>query len=189
MFTDLILSKETIELGYSKIYNIKLIKPKTIKDLSRIQKSKDLVIVEGGKLNREILENRNVDILVSPEREEGRDSFHQRHSGLNQVLCKIAKKNRIAIAFNFNDILNAKNKHRILGKMMQNIRLCRKYKVDMIIASFAREKYEMRNPNDLISFFVCLGMNQGEAKNALMKSKDMLERKKNLIIEGIELIE
>ena len=54
---------------------------------------------------------------------------------------------------------------------MQNIRLCRKYKVKMVLASFATDKFEMRDARDLISFGVCLGMNPGEAKKALNFSK------------------
>ena len=40
---------------------------------------------------------------------------------------------------------------------MQNIDLCRKYKVKMLIASFAKDPSGMKSPHDLISLFKVLG--------------------------------
>lgn len=109
-------------------------------------------------------EDKRIDLVVSLERSSGRDFMHYRNSGLNQVLCKLAKRNNIAIGFNFNDILKDKPN---MGRMIQNIRLCRKYKVRMVLASFASNVYEMRNPKDLMSFGISLGMTEKDAKDAV----------------------
>ncbi len=121
-----------------------------------IQKCDGLVVIQGGdeKINRLAVENRKVDILLSPEKNNKKDFMFFRNSGLNQVLCKLAKKNNVAIGFNFLDVLNSEGRERskILGRMAQNVRLCRKYKVKMVFSSFAKNKFELRNETILVSF-------------------------------------
>jgi len=139
-------------------------------NFSKIYHANNFRIATGGNegLNRKIVENKSTDILLDPE-PKGKDALHYRHSGLNQVICKLANKNKVAIAFSFSRILKADEKERIrlFGKIMQNIRFCRKYKVKMILASFALDKYEMRNAQDLRSFALVIGMTPKEAKEAL----------------------
>jgi len=114
-----------------------------------INKAKSPVIVLGGdnKVNRAALENKKVDILLSPEKNDREDSFHYRKSGLNQVLCKLAKQNNVAIGFDFSNLINTlgRERARILGRMFFNYKLCRKYKVKMVFSSFSNNKFEQRN--------------------------------------------
>ena len=146
---DIVLNKNLIkyskDFGFSRIYDIK-----------------ELKSVEGKSdgINRGAFENKNTDIVYSIEKFRGKDKLHYKDAGLNQVLCKLAKKNRIKIGFCFSDVLSLDNEKRaiILGKMMQNIRLCNKYKVDMVIGSFAKDKYGLRNSKDLVAFGRLLGM-------------------------------
>ena len=142
-----------------------------------------VVIVKGGsdKVNRAALENKKVDILLSPESGKRTDFIHCRNSGLNQVLCALARKNEIAIGFNFCDILNSKERDKLMGRMMQNIRLCRKFKVNMLFDCFTDNEWEKREKKDLFAFAQILGMSPGEAKKALD-----FKVKKN---EGIRIIE
>ena len=141
------------KLGFSNVYNFK-----------------DFKIVIGGddKKNRKAVEDKSNDILMSPEKIRKKDFMGYADSGLNQVLCKLAKKNNVAIGFNFNDVLISKNRRNILSKMMLNVRLCRKYKVKVVLCSGAKNELEMRMPRDLISFGVCIGMTPGEAKKTLL---------------------
>ena len=53
-------------------------------------------------VNRKAVENPKVDILISPERSRNKDFMKSRNSGLNQVLAKLAHKNKVAIGFDFN---------------------------------------------------------------------------------------
>ena len=121
---------------------------KNAKDLrSEINKAKSPVIVLGGdeKINRSAVENKKVDILLSPELNKSKDHLHYRKSGLNQVLCKLAKKNGVAIGFDFSLLLNSKERSKILGRMILNYKLCKKYKVKMVFSSFSKDKFELRN--------------------------------------------
>lgn len=113
-------------------------------------------------------ENKNTDVIFDIENSLKQDKTHYRNSGLNQVLCSLAKEKKILIGFNFNLLLNSKEKDVILGRMIQNVALCRKYKVKMLIASFARKPKEMRSHKDLISFGVVIGMGLKEAKNSVL---------------------
>ena len=59
----------------------------------------ELKIVDGGlDKNRKAVENKNVDILLNPHVNELHDHMHYRQSGLNDVLCKLARKNDVAVA-------------------------------------------------------------------------------------------
>ena len=128
---------------------------KNSKDLRNdINKAKSPVIVLGGddKVNRAALENKKVDILLSPELNDRKDNFHYRKSGLNQVLCKLAKKNDIAIGFDFALLLKSKERAKILGRMFFNYKLCKKYKIKMIFSSFSKNKFELRNDDSMRVF-------------------------------------
>ena len=144
---------------------------------SRIYIFKDFNIALGGddKKNRAIVENKEVDIFLSPEKSRKKDFMFYRDSGLNQVLLNLAYKNKIAIGFNFHDVLISDDRKSILGKMMQNVRLCRKYHVSMVIISGATNELETRAPKDLLSFGISLGMVPLEAKTALCFEKKRIK--------------
>ena len=141
---------------------------------SKFYRFSDFKIVFGSddNKNRRAVENKNVDILMSPEKIKKTDFMHSRDAGLNQVLCKLAKKNNVAIGFNFNDVLNSESRALVIGKMMQNVKLCRKYKVKMVIVSGANNEFELKNAQELFSFGIVLGMTPGEARGALNFEKE-----------------
>lgn len=152
--------------------NIKIIYG-ILTEFKHIQKAKqnaDLILIESSENDRKILENADEVILFNLEINKKKDFMHQRASGLNHVMCKLAERNDISIAFPFSSILNLENKKRaeLIGRIMQNIKLCRKYKVKTIIASFAKNPYEMRSPHDLMAFFTNIGMHPKEAKDSLV---------------------
>ena len=139
----------------------------------------DVKLVEGknDKINRRALERKGVDILYGVEKFRVKDKIHYKDAGLNQVLCKLAKKNNVKIGFSFNDVLGVEDEKRaiILGRMMQNVRLCNKYKVDMVMGSFAKNKYEMRSGKDLVAFGKLLGMKKiwNEKIDKFFKDEDI----------------
>lgn len=191
MFSDISFCKENIELGFSKVHNAELIIANNINELKKkINKEKGWVIVLGSALNREAACNKKVDIILSPHMGILRDHMNSRNSGLNDTVCKIAKKNKIAVGISFSEILNSKGITRAekIGRIMQNIRLCRKYKVQMILANFATNKKEMRGPRDLMSFGIVLGMTPKEAEQSLTNMDEIIKKKnleKRTIAEGI----
>ncbi len=156
---DLIKSKEKLKKSKLKLFF-------GLKQKSK-NKCYDLVAAKASGKSREMLERKEVDIVYDFENSLKADYIHHRASGLNQVLCKIARENNVAVGFSVSSILNSKQKPLLLGRIKQNIRLCRKYKVKMVIASFSSKPYELRAVHDLVSLFCLLGTHPSEAKKAL----------------------
>jgi RNase P/RNase MRP subunit p30 len=134
------------------------------KEIDKLLKSKKKVIILGKSIefNRKILENKKVNTLIISHKEK-KDKLRQRDSGLNQVLCKIARENNITIAFDFSELEGEKKeKALLLARLIQNIKLCRKYKTKFIILSNKKEK------DSLFSFLLTLGCDTKTAKEALI---------------------
>jgi len=118
---------------------------------------------------RLVMESGNIDVMYGAEELEKRDRLHCRMGGLNHILCKLARENNIIIAFSFSSLLSVYCIKRsiILGRMRQNIRLCRRYNNLICLASFATKPYDMRSPLDLMAFGALIGMHPSEAKKAI----------------------
>lgn len=136
---------------------------------SKIHQSKEFNIAKGGtyEKNMKAAENRRTDILIDAENVPNNDKTHYRSSGLNHLTCGLMKNNRIALGFSFSNLLNSENRPKILGRMRQNVRLCRKYKIKMVLASFADDEFGMRHAKDLMAFGRVLGMTGSEVKKAM----------------------
>ena len=156
---------------------VDLIFAKKLGDIRKLGKTNKLLVVKGinDEINRAALENKNVDILLSPGLFNEKDFIHSRNSGLNQVLCKLAKKNDIAIGFSFSDLMNFDKKEILLGRMMQNVGLCKKFKIRTVLGSFATKYIEIKNKSELMGFGRVLGMDGKTIKESLdFKKKENL---------------
>ena len=154
-----------------KLYTGILADSRSINKLRNKSKNKKVfVAVRSSNNDREIMEKSKADMVFSFEESPKKDFIHQRASGLNHILCKLAKENNITIGFSLSSILNSKNKQVVLGRIMQNIKLCRKFRVKTAVASFAQKPFEMRGSHDLRSLFEILG-----SKNpAFLKESDII---------------
>jgi len=110
--------------------------------------------------DRFLFEKAKPSIIFDLEQSARPDGLFQRNSGLNHIMAALAAKNEITIGFSFSSILNSSGFRRaqIIGRMAQNLVLCRKYKVKTLFASFAHSPPEMRSEHDLKSFFGLLGV-------------------------------
>ncbi len=129
-----------------------------------------IVIAKDDEFNRKILESRKADVLIFSNLFEKKDKLKQRDSGLNHVLCKIAKDNDVAIGIDFREFeksekLGGFESSSYLAKIMQNIKLCKKYKVKIIMVNIKR-----KNKIDFIGFLLSLGMTTDMAKYAVNNS-------------------
>ncbi|MCX6707217.1 MAG: hypothetical protein NT001_03690, partial [Candidatus Woesearchaeota archaeon] len=90
--------------------------------------------------------------------------------------CAIADEKDKMIGFDFGQIISSSGHRRavLLGRMMQNIRLCRKYKVKTAIASFANRPLNMRNRYDVSALFSMLGMGDKEIKDSFSSVEDKI---------------
>lgn len=148
---------------------IDLIKTKICSKINELKNNNSFVIFKGDfNTIRKLAEQKKIQYVTDLEDNEFKDNLNFANSGLNQVIAKIFSKNKISVCFNFNLVLNSSSLERakVLRRMMQNVVLCRKYKVKMIIGSFARNEYELRSRDALKSFGLVIGMNPREAKDA-----------------------
>jgi RNase P/RNase MRP subunit p30 len=131
-------------------------------DRASVSGEKKQIIVKGHEIefNRLALENKKVNALIL-EHKGQKDRLKERGSGLNEVLCKIARDNNKIILIDFKEILETRGIERakILARLMQNIMLLQKYKVKAsMINKSSRDNY------DLFSFLLTLGSNTNFAK-------------------------
>ncbi len=114
--------------------------------IDKAKKENKQVIVKGKDIefNRKILEMRKVNILVLNHK-IGRDKLKERDSGLNQVLCKIAKDNNITLAIDFNELKEEDKKQRakIISRIIQNIKFIKKYKNKLEIINKPQDKLSL----------------------------------------------
>ena len=91
------------------------------------------------------------DVIFGVEGLMHKDSLHFRQSGLNQVLCALMAKKGISYGISFSMILHSSSRGRalLLGRIAQNIRLARKFKIPVQIHSFAKDVYDLRSAKDL----------------------------------------
>jgi len=125
---------------------------------SEIKKNKAREIVfssNNDELNRKVLEKLPINILLINQTNR-KDRQKQRDSGFNQVLAKIAKKNKITIGINLDEIINSKQKEKaeILARIQQNIKLCNKNNLKMTYISQKHNK----DTQNLRSLGLILGM-------------------------------
>lgn len=151
---------------------------------SDVRKIRPDIIITRTSDPRQWLEGRKTDMVYGMESSKEKDTIVQKRSGLNHILCSIAKQKDKIICFDFGTILHSSGSRRavLIGRTKQNIRLCRKYKVNTAIASFAHDPLDMRNPADIKAFFSMLGMEGKDIKNSLLSAESRIKlniRKRN----------
>jgi len=134
--------------------------------IEKTSKEGKQVIVQGSSIdfNRILLENKRVNMLILLHTNK-KDRLKQRDSGLNHVLCNIAKTNNITLAIDFTEIENEKNKKSralILGRIRQNIKLMKKAKCKLKIINFNQE-----NKREIFSLLLTLGADTKLAEEAV----------------------
>jgi hypothetical protein len=117
-----------------------------VKDLNKISHARKRFDYLVADADRKFFESK-VDFIMNAEQSERNDSFHYRATQLNQVHAALAKKNNIAITYNFSLLLNStlRKKQLILGRMMQNAVLVRKFKLNSAPFSFATHPIDMKS--------------------------------------------
>jgi len=120
------------------------------------------VLGRDDKFNRRVLETLKIDYLVSPELGTRKDTLKQRDSGLNHVLAKIAAAKNVKIVIDFDDLnkLKGKGKALRLGRIMQNVKVCRRAKCKMKIFGSADEK-------ELKAFGFSIGMSSVQVRESV----------------------
>ena len=131
---------------------------------------KKIGIVGGDDVfNRRVVETLKVDYLVSPEGGFKKDGLKQRDSGINHVVAKIAKEKGILIVVDFNSVskLEGKEKALRIGRIIQNVKVCRKAGCGLKIGSFGFEKGEVFDEKERRAFGLSLGMSSVQSADCV----------------------
>jgi RNase P/RNase MRP subunit p30 len=126
------------------------------------------------KAEQQNIENRNLKFMYDFEEQEEKDSFHFRRSGANQVLCTIMQEKEKVFVFDMEKIIVSKIRERLMGRMIQNLMLVKKYKLQSIICSFATKPENLRTEKEYSSLIRALGYEE-EAKNLKIILEELLE--------------
>ncbi len=126
----------------------------------KIRENKGKKIIFSGKdddLNRKILEKEDIDTLLIKTSGK-KDKSKQRDSGFDSVMAKISKKRKVNLGIYLDEIINSKGivKTKILGRVIQNIKLCNKNNLNVKFVALKKEN--KRNPYDLKALGLVLGM-------------------------------
>jgi len=102
---------------------------------------------------RLIIERWKPQFITGLETISRKDRLNQRNSGLNHIICGIAVKHHTTIILDFGAVFLAPPDKQpvLLGRISQNLRLCRKYKTPFIAATFAASPYQLKSPHDIDS--------------------------------------
>ncbi len=95
--------------------------------------------------------SRGINYVYGNEYADEKDAIHQRRSGLNHVILKEMIKKGVTVIFDYGSLrsLSTDKQAKILGRMSQNLILCKKLNVNYMFASMAKTPLEMRHPKDV----------------------------------------
>ena len=129
------------------------------KEIDQAKSKKKIVIYQPNFEEdlRYALEHTPVDMVIGIEKVHPKDSLHYPRAGLDQVLCNLARENDKIIAFSFEELLNSNNLPKLLNRMAFNLKLCHKYKINVLFSNFSKDFMEMRAPKELIAVWELLG--------------------------------
>ena len=112
--------------------------------------------------NRKLIEkNKNITLVLNHNNKK--DKLKQRDSGLNQVLCSLAKERNITLAIDLDEIIknqDKKEKAKILSRIIQNLKLVKKFKNQFKLLN-------QRNKSQAFSFLISLGFPTEASKQAV----------------------
>ncbi len=164
---------------------------KEVEKLRALRRRFDVMLVHGGdlELNRIAVETPEVDILTHPE-------LNRNDSGLNDVLLRLAARNKVAIEINFREVANASKgtRAKILKNISQNVRMAKRTKTPIVVCSGALSHYELKDPQVLVSFANYLGLDMDDAKDSLSKVpetglKESKQRKsEKWVMPGVKVV-
>jgi RNase P/RNase MRP subunit p30 len=174
-------------------------KPQNVSEIEKFNKAlfieADFICAEAHeeKLVRAIVSQLKIDMIVNIATSSGKDATHYRRSGVNQVIAKLAKSNKLIYGVSFSNILSDSKRYRLLGRIMQNQRIFSKFKVPVEINCFAKNRWEIRSKDDLYSFAKVLKVKTLK-KDFGEKIKQYIRKKSNyrtrkLVRPGVKIVD
>ncbi len=116
------------------------------------------VVAKLGTSEKTVFEG--LDYVIDVEFDNEKDYVHQRRSGLNHVLLTEYKKKKISLLFGFASLQTQvlARQAQVLGRVMQNIQLCKKQNISYELCSLATLPKQLRHPKDVLALERVLGL-------------------------------
>jgi RNase P/RNase MRP subunit p30 len=141
--------KKAEELGFTEIVFLYPQKNNIKTKVYNLTNKRNENPVTVGFAERKFFEKKH-QYIIDSEDSPKRDNFHFKNTSLNHVHATLCKKNKISLVLGFSKLLTAPfERQKILGRMISNMRLARKYAVKTQICSLAKRPDDMRNPQTL----------------------------------------
>ena len=159
---------ETIKENYNVNFEIGFILKNKNTNISK----SNLTVAKSSDKDRFLIESKKVKLIYGFEEIGRKDYLHQRASGLNHIMCELARKNNVAIGFSYSQLINSNEFQSaiLIGRMSQNIKLCQKYRVKTVVASFAENPFDLRAQHDISSLFRFFGMDEKIIKDSFSQN-------------------
>ena len=126
------------------------------------RKNKIAIKAQDYPYNKKILAYGKFDVFLDSHLKKTKNSLKKIDSNFNSYLSKLAKKNNISVGIDLKEIKNLKkrDKAEALTKIIQNIRFCRKNKVNISLI-------EVQDYLNAKAFLSSLGCSSQQIKQAL----------------------
>jgi RNase P/RNase MRP subunit p30 len=168
--------------------------------ITNLHKNFDLVIGLGGlnKVNRYFIENTKVDFLLDCHNSKFKikfDFLHHFNSGLNHIVCKLAKSKNTNFMISLNFLNNYKSIifQKEIARINQNLKFFKKYKLNCHLFYFIEKKEDIKTElklKQILEIFkiskIQIKVNQNILKNQINKKR--FEKSSKFICEDIKLI-
>lgn len=170
----------------------------TVATINNLKSEFDIVIGLGGlnKINRFFIEQTQIDFLQDPQNSFFKpkiDFIHHFNSGLNQVLCKAAKDRGIQFLFTLNfSGGKKKNVAKDFGRINQNLKFARKYKIGSLINFIIEKPLLIRSEKEIFGIMSLFDMSTEQKKESVNLLENRIKQnrfKKSVkyISDGIRL--
>ncbi|MFH1403805.1 MAG: RNase P subunit p30 family protein [Candidatus Altiarchaeota archaeon] len=169
------------------------------KNARKALEKSEIIIASGDsdEFYREASECVEVDLIQDPELMSKNDAVDYPSSGLDGIIAKSMSLNNIGYAINYRNVLESRGMKRaqILWRIRYNVMLCTKYGVNIVTASCATDKMQLRAPLELASIGCLLGLDRSgwvktvsdNPANVLCKAAD--RDNPDVITKGLKVVE
>ncbi len=131
-------------------------------------------------LFRDALDDPRVDLVINP-------GFR-----LTVPEARSARRNQVALAFDLQPMIRLRgaSRSRWLDLQRFNVRVVRKFGIEMILTTSPRSHLDLRAPREMISMAMLLGLRRDEAKEALRAAGRILDmNQRRWASPGVEVLE
>ncbi|HJJ46742.1 MAG TPA: hypothetical protein O0X32_00575 [Methanocorpusculum sp.] len=151
----------------------------TTKELTNIAKKtgKDMILmVDAGNnnFNRTALLTRNVKLM------SGLDALPK--AGFDHITAKMAHDKNIGLVIELNKIIHGKTRRQALLHYADILKLQRKYRFPLVIASGAKSYLNVRSVQETIALCSLFGMERSEVYQALNALDDIMSPKNTVVV-------